>query len=110
MAGNARLSDEELISLHDSSPLLYRDSRPVDASEISIADGLFLRLDVSGSAESIVGYRAKKNSLPIDLTKVGALRWRDYWEPGHPEGGGALGLEPGIFYLLFQAGGGGVPP
>ena len=40
---------------------------------------------MSGPAESIVGYRAKKNSLPIDLTKVGALRWEDYWEPVHPE-------------------------
>jgi len=110
MCGNARLSDEELLALHESSPLLYRDSQPVDASEISIADGLFLRLDVSGSAESIVGYRAKKNSLPIDLTKVGALRWRDYWEPVHPERGGRIVLEPEIFYLLLSAEGVSIPP
>src|SRR5271167_5156458 len=85
ISGDARMSDEELLALHGECPLLYRDSRPVPISEISIADGLFLSLDVSGSAESIVGYRAKKNSLPIDLTKVGALNWRDYWEPVYPE-------------------------
>src|SRR5271156_4951373 len=61
MAGDARLSDVELLSLHERCPLLYRDCGPVPIPEISIADGLFLSLDVSGSAESIVGYRAKKN-------------------------------------------------
>jgi dCTP deaminase len=110
MAGDARLSDVELLSLHERSPLLYRDCRPVPISEISIADGLFLSLDVSGSAESIVGYRAKKNSLPIDLTKVGALNWRDYWEPVHPERGRRIVLEPEVFYLLLSSEGVSIPP
>src|SRR5580704_1639039 len=94
MSADARLSDEELLALHASSPLLYVDSQPLGGSELSLADGLFLSLDVSGSAEAIVGYRAKKNSLPIDLTKVGSLRWREYWEPVHPEQGGRIVLEP----------------
>ncbi len=110
MAGDARLSDMELLSLHERSPLLYRDCRPVPISEISIADGLFLSLDVSGSAESIVGYRAKKNSLPIDLTKVGALNWRDYWEPVYPERGRRIVLEPEVFYLLLSSEGVSIPP
>jgi dCTP deaminase len=110
MAGDARLSDAEILSLHERSPLLYRDARPVPSAEISIADGLFLSLDVSGSAESIVGYRAKKNSLPIDLTKVGALKWRDYWEPVHPERGGRIVLEPEVFYLLLSSEGASIPP
>jgi dCTP deaminase len=110
MAGDARLSDGELLSLHERSPLLYRDCRPVPISEISIADGLFLSLDVSGSAESIVGYRAKKNSLPIDLTKVGALNWRDYWEPVYPERGRRIVLEPEVFYLLLSSEGVSIPP
>ncbi len=77
---------------------------------MSFSDGLFVSLDVSGSAEAIVGYRAKKNSLPIDLTKVGALRWRDYWEPVHPEKGGRIVLEPEVFYLLLSAEGVSIPP
>ena len=36
---------------------------------LSLGDGLFLSLDVSGGRDSTVGYRAKKNSLPIDLTQ-----------------------------------------
>ena len=108
--GDSRLSDEELIALHRDHPLLYLDSRPLAESELSLGDGLFLSLDVSGSADSVVGYRAKKNSLPIDLTRVGVLNWRDYWEPVHPERGGRIVLEPEIFYLLLSAEGVRVPP
>jgi dCTP deaminase len=110
MSADARLSDEELRALHSESPLLYLDSQPLPASELSLGDGLFVSLDVSGAADAIVGYRAKKNSLPIDLTKVGALRWRDYWEPVHPERGGRIVLEPEIFYLLLSAEGVCIPP
>jgi len=110
MRGAARLSDKELIALHRRCPLLYLDSRPLAESELSLADGLFLSLDVSGSAESIVGYRAKKNSLPIDLTRVGALRWQEFWEPVHPEAGGRIVLEPEVFYLLLSAEGVSIPP
>jgi dCTP deaminase len=110
MSADARLSDEELLALHERSPLLYLDSRPVAVGDLSLADGLFLSLDVSGDAEAIVGYRARKNSLPIDLTKVGSLRWRDYWEPVHPEAGGRIVLEPEVFYLLLSAEGASIPP
>jgi dCTP deaminase len=110
MSGDARLDDEELLSLHAQSPLLYVDSQPLDASELSLSDGLFLSLDMSGSDEAIVGYRAKKNSLPIDLTRAGALKWRDYWEPVHPEKGARIVLEPEVFYLLLSAEGVSIPP
>jgi dCTP deaminase len=110
MSADARLSDAQLFALHREHPLLYRDSQPVAESELSLAEGLFLSLDVSGSAEAIVGYRAKKNSLPIDLTGTGSLRWRDYWEPVHPERGGRIVLEPEIFYLLLSAEGVSIPP
>jgi dCTP deaminase len=110
ISGDARLSDEELVTLHRDCPLLYLDSDPVRGSDLSLADGLFLSLDVSGPQESIVGYRAKKNSLPIDLAQAGALKWQDYWEPVHPERGGRIVLEPEVFYLLLSAEGVSVPP
>jgi dCTP deaminase len=108
--GEALLDDEELVRLHAQCPLLYVDSQPLADSKLSVANGLFLSLDVSGSAESTVGYRAKKNSLPIDLTHVGVLRWRDYWEPVHPESGHRIVLEPEVFYLLLSAEGVSIPP
>ncbi len=110
ICGDARLCDSELVALHKETPLLYLESHPVHGSALSLDDGLFLSLDVSGPSDSIVGYRAKKNSLPIDLTKVGGLRWQDYWEPVHPETGGRIVLEPEIFYLLLSAEGVSIPP
>ncbi len=110
ISGDARLSDEELSHLHQESPLLYLDSHPLRESELSLADGLFLSLEVSGSTDSIVGYRAKKNSLPIDLTLGGPLRWQDFWEPVRPEAGRHIVLEPEVFYLLLSAEGVSIPP
>jgi dCTP deaminase len=108
--GDGRLSDRQLLELHRRVPLLYRDSQPHAQGSLSLADGMFLSLDPSGGAESIVGYRAKKNSLPIDLTKGGALRWQDYWEPVHPESKQRIVLEPEVFYLLLSAEGVSIPP
>ena len=110
ISGDARLSDEELVSLHREVPLLYLDSHPLGQGELSVGDGLFVSLGVSPRTDSIVGYRAKKNSLPIDLTQVGALKWEEYWEPVHPEKGGRIVLEPEVFYLLLSAEGVSIPP
>jgi dCTP deaminase len=110
IAGESRLDDSDLAALHRRIPLLHVGSGPLSEDEISFADGLFLSLDVSDSPEAIVGYRARKNSLPIDLTKGGRLEWRDYWEPVHPEVGRRIVLEPEIFYLLLSSEGVSIPP
>jgi dCTP deaminase len=108
--GDGRLGDSELLALHEQLPLLYRDEEPLAQSSLSLGDGLFLSLDASGGSDSTVGYRAKKNSLPIDLTRIGALRWQDYWEPVHPEAKQRIVLEPEVFYLLLSAEGVRIPP
>ena len=110
VSGEGLLDDSGLLELHRRTPLLYLDDRPLPEQEISLAGGLFLSLDVSGAADSVVGYRAKKNSLPIDLTRGATLRWQDYWEPVHPEAGGRIVLEPEVFYLLLSAEGVSIPP
>jgi dCTP deaminase len=108
--GDGRLGDGELLALHEQLPLLFRGQEPLARSSLSLGDGLFLSLDASGGSDSTVGYRAKKNSLPIDLTKIGALRWQDYWEPVHPEDKQRIVLEPEVFYLLLSAEGVRIPP
>jgi dCTP deaminase len=110
ISGDGRLSDEELLALHREIPLLYADSLPLPGASLSLGDGLFLSLDVSGPSERIVGYRAKKNSLPIDLTRPGTLDWREFWEPVHPERRARIVLEPEVFYLLLSAEGVSIPP
>ena len=108
--GEVRLSDGDIRQLQDEFPLLYLDSHALRESELALADGLFLSVDLSGPSDRIIGYRAKKNSLPIDLSRIRAYRWTDYWDPVYPEAGGRIVLEPEIFYLLLSAEGVCIPP
>jgi dCTP deaminase len=108
--GDVRLRDDQIRALQAESPLVYSGADPVPESDLAVSDGLFLSLDVSGPADRVVGYRAKKNSLPVDLSKIRAYSWRDYWDPVYPEAGGRIVLEPEIFYLLLSAEGVSIPP
>jgi dCTP deaminase len=108
--GDVRLADAEIRELQAEFPLLYLDSHALRESELALAEGLFLSVDLSGPSDRIVGYRAKKNSLPIDLSRIRAYRWTDYWDPVYPEPGGRIVLEPEIFYLLLSAEGVCIPP
>ena len=110
VSGDARMTDDALRTVHDELPLLYIDSHPLRGSELSIADGLFLSLDLAGPPGRTVGYRAKKNSLPIDLSKIRAYAWQDYWDVVTPEPGQRIVLEPEVFYLLISSEGICIPP
>jgi dCTP deaminase len=101
--GDPRVTDAELRQAHEEFPLLYMGERKIPTEKLAISDGLFLSVDLSGPANRIVGYRAKKNSHRIDLSKIRHYRWRDYWEPVYPERGGRIVLEPEIFYLLLSS-------
>jgi dCTP deaminase len=108
--GDVRLGDEEIRRMQAEVPLLYLGSEALEESELALADGLFLSVDLSGPGDRIVGYRAKKNSLPIDLSRIRAYRWTDFWDPVFPEEGERIVLEPEIFYLLLSAEGVCIPP
>jgi dCTP deaminase len=108
--GEVRLADGEIRRMQAETPLLYLGSEVLKESELALADGLFLSVDLSGPADRIVGYRAKKNSLPIDLSRIRAYRWTDFWDPVFPEEGERIVLEPEIFYLLLSAEGVCIPP
>ena len=109
-AGEARVSDSELREIHREFPLLYIDKHALTDADLNLSEGLFLSLDVSGTPDTIVGYKAKKTSLPIDLTQIGSYTWRDYWDPVYPERGNHIVLEPEVFYLLLSAEGVAIPP
>lgn len=110
MSGDARMSDESLRDVHMEFPLLYSDTHPLHPSELSFSDGLFLSLDLAGPPGTTVGYRAKRNSLPIDLMKVRHYAWQEYWDVVTPEPGQRIVLEPEVFYLLLSAEGVCIPP
>ena len=110
MSGDTRLKDDDLRVLNAEFPLLYEGKHPLRDSELTLADGLFLSLDLLGGPGTLVGYRAKRTSLAINLTKVRSYAWQDYWEPVYPERGDRVVLEPEDFYLLMSAEAVCVPP
>jgi dCTP deaminase len=106
-----RVSDADLKQIHlNEFPLLYNGQTAVPADDLAVSGGLFLSVDLSGTTNKVVGYRAKKNSRRLDMGKNGHYWWRDFWEPVYPERGGRVVLEPEIFYLLLSVEGVCVPP
>ena len=109
LSGKPLVSDASLRSVHRKTPLLCHNGedgasdRPLSVKDLRVDNGLFLRVDLQGNADqdkSIVGYRAKKNSHIIDLSKVGHYAASDYWEPLYRNDTSTLLLEPEEFYIL----------
>jgi dCTP deaminase len=108
--GGPDVGDREIRRLHDREQLLFLDGRPVGGDDISLADGLFLSLDLQKGPTGVVGYRAKKNSHLLDLSLVGHYDPELFWEPLVAEQDRRLILEPEEFYLLLSAEAVSVPP
>lgn len=101
MSGECALSDSKLKSLHKSSRLLYDGDDHVGADEIKISKGLFMSVDLGGDeATGIVGYKSRKNSHVVDLTKKDHYNIPDFWDPIPANSKGTLILEPEEFYIL----------
>ncbi len=109
-ASDGVLRDDQVREEHNALPLLYEDRRPVPPKALPVAGGLFLSLALNGSGGQPVGWRAKKNSVLLDLGSVGTHDPADFWEPVRAERGGGIILEPEEFYLLLSREAVRVPP
>ena len=96
------IEDKDLIDAYKTHTLLYDDSGvAVPADSAIIKDGLYMRVDLKGqTSNGIIGFKAKKNSSIIDLSKVGEYLASDYWEPIYTPREGFLILEPEEFYIF----------
>ncbi len=87
------LDDRELRLRHD-------DKKLVDG-ELHLRHGLMLRIALAKETlGSVIGYRAQKHTDPIDIDRVGAYPFRDYWDEIHARDDHRLILDPGEFYIL----------
>ena len=104
--GEAAVSDSALQILHKQEPLLYHNlltKKALGTRDMRTDRGVFLRIDLKGDDRSgppIIGYRAKKNSHVIDLSKIGHYAAMDFWEPLYRHRQDSLLLEPEEFYIL----------
>ncbi len=109
ISGQPTVSDTDLRAVHRKTPLLYHNgeadssNKPLSSRDIHLNHGLFLSVDLQGSLDSsntIIGYRAKRNSHVIDLKKIGHYSAFDFWEPISRHANNSLLLEPEEFYIL----------
>ncbi len=101
LSGECALSDSKLRALHRDSRLLYNGDDHLTSEEVRISKGLFMSVDLSGDANTgIVGYKSKRNSHVVDLTKRNHYNIADFWDPIQRNSKGTLILEPEEFYIL----------
>lgn len=114
-----RLNNQDLEALYEEEALLYdehgkpvatggitqgrlvSDSRGRKVPAIIERGGLSMSIDLNGdSKHSVVGYKARRNSAVVDLTRKAAHAADDYWEPVYGGVGGHVILEPEEFYIF----------
>jgi dCTP deaminase len=107
--GDSAYSDAMLRRLHRADPLVYsQDATPAKAI---VDEGLRLSVDLEGSPESdIIGYRARRDTRPIDLSRVGHYESAEFWEPLRRNSRKSITLEAGQFYILTSKEKVSVPP
>ena len=110
ITGRSRCDDHEVLDYHRKTPILYEGGSPVPADNLVLSNGLFLGVDLQGDQRRVVGYRAKKNSLLLDLSRLGHYEPAHFWEAVYPEEGYRIVLEPEEFYLILSLESVRIPP
>ncbi|MBE9529100.1 MAG: 2'-deoxycytidine 5'-triphosphate deaminase [Proteobacteria bacterium] len=101
MKGDCRLSDSQLKTLNNDHRLLFDGDDHIETRDINISDGLFMSVDLEGDdATGIIGYKSRKNSHVVDLSKKDFYEINDFWEPMIRTEKGTIILEPEEFYIL----------
>lgn len=109
--GHADLSDDDIRAAHADDPMLFVDGAPVPAGQLSLAQGLFLSLNLRGEdTGGRVGYRSRGSAPLLDLRKVGATDPDAFWESVRREDGDRIVLDPKSFYLLMSREAVSIPP
>ena len=108
--GDSRCGQGEVRHTHERNPVLFtKPGQPGQSQEINEDNSIGLSLNLLGTT-GFVGYRAKKNSSLLDLSRINHYQAGDYWEPVYADRGPSLILEPEEFYLLAAINGVSIPP
>ena len=99
--GHTTLSDRALREIHARSPIV--------TGEAVISDGLGFSVDLQPARGDLVGYRAKRHTGLIDLSKLNHYTPEDYWEEIRTTRGRII-LDPGAFYILVSREAIAIPP
>lgn len=108
--GRTELSDDEVRTFHSKQPLLFEGGVAIEAADLRLSGGLFLGLDLRGDKTGRVGYRARNDVRPLDLTRVRFADPAAYWDHAMRGQGKRIVLTPKMFYLLMSYESVTVPP
>ena len=108
--GDPQCLPGEIMGLHRESPILVdSEARLAQISDPDESNAVHLGVDLVGGRNG-VGFRAKKNSNLLDLSRKRFYDPGDYWEPVFADRTRRVILEPEEFYLLTAAESVRVPP
>ncbi len=98
--GESRCDSGELKRAHETRPIvLEKDGHLGNLTQPNEDNTLGLSIDLTGTHRGI-GYRAKKNSALLDLSRIDYYNPGDFWEPVFAHEERPLILDPEEFYLL----------
>jgi len=102
IGGESLMTDREIEELYEHEGLLFSQTgRRIPKKDVTIHDGLFMSVDLVGrETKGIVGFKSKKNSQVIDLSRIDYYDPLDYWEPIHNHPKDSLIIEPEDFYMF----------
>ena len=108
--GQSRCEPGELHQAHRDNPIIVSKSRQLEQStQLNANNTVGLSVDLTGTPDGI-GYRAKRNSTLLDLSRTNYYHPEDYWEPIFANANHRLILEPEEFYLLSSTEYVAIPP
>lgn len=95
------VSDQDLLRIHASDPLLFDEQiKPVSMEQIKVNKGLFMSVQLKGEPGEVIGYKAKKHNNFIDLENLNHYEVDEFWEPIYSTPEARLILEPEAFYIF----------
>jgi dCTP deaminase len=99
--GNPQFTDAETATLMDETEIvLSHTKQPMRSRELRISSGIFLSVRLSGEPDATIGFKARRNTPPIDLRAIGGAPIRQYWERIHWRPSAPVILEPDDFYIF----------
>lgn len=99
--GAPKLTDDEIRVLADNDPLVLAANRDrIHSADLIVREGVYLSVALNSEVSDIIGYRARRNTYPIDLRRLASYRITDFWDLIRREEKKRVILAPGEFYIF----------
>lgn len=101
ISGSPQIGDAQLQKLALTEDLVYPGGSAQPGETAWVANGLFLSVDLSGGGKTFAGYKAKRSSSLLDLSRTDAYQVTDFFERVQATKGRLI-LDKEEFYLLVS--------